>query len=546
MRNGIVRRPISHDVAGRPHGSWWGKLLTWRVLVAVLILAALREIPALLQKWLWMRQLNYAGIFWTLLVVKWGMACVAFIGAFLFLWINLRQAARQSFALADYDSAKNAASFEQMSLFEIRGIPISRRGLTRFIVLIVAALFALFFYGQWDTYLRFRYGDSFGLTDPVFGHDVGFYLFRLPFYRLLESSLVFLTVLAIVGVAGPIRVRRPAGSERRSTQSNPCGTPFRIFPSCFSSWPPLFGWGYYLDRYELDVLHPGRGLWSRLYGGPCDAARLLGHDRASRQRLARLLVLNVFRPRGRALAIGVAAYVGLYILCVGLVPALFQKFVVQPSELKLETPYLKSYIEFTRKAYNLDAIQETAYPALEDLTPEAIAKNQGTIQNIRLWDSRPLLETYQQTQALRLYYQFSHVDTDRYHLADGYHQVMLATRELSPELPAQAQTWVNENLQFTHGYGVVMNFVSKITPGGFPEFVIENVPPESSTRPDRHSAGHLFRGGDARLQDRRDRRQGIRLPQGQSECLHQLWRKRRNSDRQPRQAALVRLDASRH
>ena len=139
MRNGIVRRPISHDVAGRPHRAWWGKLLSWRVLVAVLILAALREIPALLQKWLWMRQLNYAGIFWTLLGVKWGMACVAFIGAFFFLWINLRQAARQSFTLADYDSAKNAASFEQMSLFEIRSIPISQRGLTRFIVLIVAA-----------------------------------------------------------------------------------------------------------------------------------------------------------------------------------------------------------------------------------------------------------------------------------------------------------------------------------------------------------------------------------------------------------------------
>ena len=129
---------------------------------------------------------------------------------------------------------------------------------------------------------------------------------------------------------------------------------------------------------------------------------------------------------------------GLYIVSIELVPALFQKFVVQPSELSLETPYLKNYIDFTRKAYKLDAIQETAYPALTDLTPEVIARNQGTIQNIRLWDSRPLLQTYQQTQALRLYYQFSNVDTDRYHLADGYHQVMLATRELSPRAPCQS------------------------------------------------------------------------------------------------------------
>jgi len=163
-----------------------------------------------------------------------------------------------------------------------------------------------------------------------------------------------------------------------------------------------------------------------------------------------------------------------------IIPALFQKFVVQPNELSLETPYLKNYIEFTRKAYNLDAIQESAYPAMTDLTPAVLARNQDTIQNIRLWDKRPLLQTYQQTQAIRLYYKFYSVHVDRYHLADGYHQVMLSTRELSPELPAQAQTWVNENLEFTHGYGLVMNFVSRSMGGGFPEYLIQNVPPQSS------------------------------------------------------------------
>jgi len=163
-----------------------------------------------------------------------------------------------------------------------------------------------------------------------------------------------------------------------------------------------------------------------------------------------------------------------------MLPFFFQKFFVQPSELALEIPYLKNYIAFTRKAYQLDAIQETSYPALADLTPEVIARNQDTIQNIRLWDSRPLLQTYQQTQAIRLYYQFYNVDTDRYHLTDGYHQVMLSARELSPELPAKAQTWVNEYLQFTHGYGAVMNFVSKTVGGGFPQYLLENVPAEST------------------------------------------------------------------
>jgi uncharacterized membrane protein (UPF0182 family) len=193
-----------------------------------------------------------------------------------------------------------------------------------------------------------------------------------------------------------------------------------------------------------------------------------------------LLMLNFFRPRFSALLVGSGIYVALYVVGILLLPAVFQKFFVQPSELALETPYLKNHIEFTRKAYQLGTIQETSYPALADLTSAVIARNQDTIQNIRLWDSRPLLQTYQQTQAIRLYYQFHNVGVDRYRLVDGYHQVMLATRELSPELPVKAQTWVNQYLQFTHGYGVVMNFVTKKVGGGFPKYLLENIPAESA------------------------------------------------------------------
>ena len=146
----------------------------------------------------------------------------------------------------------------------------------------------------------------------------------------------------------------------------------------------------------------------------------------------------------------------------------------------MEKPYLTNYIDATRNAFQLDTIKETSYPALADLTPEVMARNQDTIQNIRLWDSRPLLQTFAQTQAIRLYYSFYDVATDRYHLADGYHQVMLSARELSNELPAAAQTWVNQYLQFTHGYGLVMNFVSKTVGGGFPQYLLENVPAQSA------------------------------------------------------------------
>jgi uncharacterized membrane protein (UPF0182 family) len=450
------------------------------VTIAVLLIGALMVIPDLLQKWLWMRQLNYAGIFWTLLSVKWGMTCAAFIGAFLFLWINIRQAARSSFALAECDTAKKAGALDKSHVIKIRGITISRRAAARTMALTataVAVILAIGFSTQWDAYLRFRYGASFGLTDPVFGIDVGFYLFSLPFYQLLQYSLVFLTLFAIVGVVSQyvyFDVMRHSGG--RTIES--WGNAVPHLSVLLFILAAAFAWGYYLDRYDL--LYSSRGV---VYGvGYTDAHVtmialwiMIGVSAAA----CALLVLNFFRPRPKALAIGVGTYMVLYGMCILLVPALFQELVVQPNELRLEAPYLESYIEFTRKAYKLDGIQETSYPAMGELTPEAVARNQGTIQNIRLWDSRPLLQTYQQTQAIRLYYQFYNVDVDRYHLADGYHQVMLATRELSADLPAKAQTWVNQNLQFTHGEGVVMNFVSKATPGGFPQFLIENVPPKS-------------------------------------------------------------------
>ena len=241
----------------------------------------------------------------------------------------------------------------------------------------------------------------------------------------------------------------------------------------------IWGWGFYLDHYEL--LYSTQGV---VYGAGYTADHvtriaywiMVGAAGA----LCALLVSNMFRPRLRAIMIGSGIYLGVYIVAVLALPALFQRFVVQPNELALETPYLKNNIAFTRTAYQLDKIQETSYPALADLTADVIARNQDTIQNVRLWDYRPLLQMYQQAQEIRLYYQFNQVDVDRYHLPDGYHQVMLSARELSAELPEQARTWVNQKLQFTHGYGVAMSFVSKTTGGGFPQYVLENIPPESA------------------------------------------------------------------
>jgi uncharacterized membrane protein (UPF0182 family) len=423
-----------------------------------------------------MRQLGYSGVFWTLLSLRWELFCAAFVVALLYLWSNLRLAARNS---ATSRAGHLTSESTVAAKLDIEISPAVFKLATTAIAAVAALIFALIFYAQWDTYLRFRYGGSFGLSDPLFGVDAGFYLFRLPFYELLQDSLTalalitLLAVLAFYAYFGLLRSSRSGQVEGRSAKAVP------HLSTLFFVLIASFGWGFYLDHYEL--LYSSQGV---VYGAGYTADHvtriafwiMVGAAAA----LCALLVLNIFRPRFRAIGIGSGIYVGLYFIAVLLAPALFQRFAVQPNELARETPYLKNNIEFTRKAFGLDAIQDTSYPALSDLTAEVIARNQDTIQNIRLWDYRPLLQMYQQAQEIRLYYQFYQVDVDRYHLPDGYHQVMLSARELSAQLPAEAQTWVNQKLQFTHGYGLAMSFVSKTMGGGFPQYVLENIPPESA------------------------------------------------------------------
>jgi hypothetical protein len=465
----------AHPVPLRPRRH----LLVRLWIVAITIIAFLTVIAGLIQKWLWMRQLHYLDIFWTLLSVRWTMFGVAFFCAFVFLWINFRVAAKTIRALHRSGQGNRIVDARQ----NLRGridFEISPRILalaTGFVAAVLAFLFALSISAEWDTYLRFRYGGHVGLLDPLFRIDVGFYLFRLPFYELLQGSCVYLTIIALAVVLvsymffGLLQINPGRAFIVPQTIGQHVSVLLLILAA---DWV----WGFYLDRYDL--VYSTLGV---VYGAGYAAAHItmaalwimFGVSVIS----AVLLVFSFFRPRFKFVIIGAVVYAALYIIGIVALPQLFQKFVVQPSELSMELPYLRSYIQFTRKAYGLDAIQETSYPALPDLSPDVIARNQDTIQNIRLWDPRPLLQTYQQTQAIRLYYQFYNVDVDRYHLADGYHQVMLSTRELSPELPAQAQTWVNHYLQFTHGYGLVMSSASDTIGGGFPKYLLQNIPPQS-------------------------------------------------------------------
>jgi uncharacterized membrane protein (UPF0182 family) len=449
------------------------------VFVTAIILLGL---TGYIEKWLWMTKLDYVSIFWTVLSVQCAMGALAFVIVFGFLWLNLHQAvtvgAGALGAAQPWRSAQRGADSDANAAAFVKLFPILLRSAFGLVSGVIALLFAISLFAQWDTYLRFRYGGAFGVADPLYGVDVGFYVFHLPFYQVLQRGLLVLLLCALAIVATNYMLVGALSFSRRPDAAidGRAGAHISVLMALLVA---DFGWGFYLGHYEL--LYSTMGV---VYGAGFTAANVTRWALWGMVGLSAVAcvwsIANVFRQRIIELSMVAGVYVAAWIIGIYFVPVVFQKFIVQPSELGMERPYLTNYIKATRHAFQLDAIKETSYPALEDLTPVVLARNQDTIQNIRLWDARPLLQTFAQTQAIRLYYQFYEVATDRYHLADGYHQVMLSTRELSNELPAGAQTWVNRYLQFTHGYGLVMNFVSKTVGGGFPEYLLENVPAQSA------------------------------------------------------------------
>jgi uncharacterized membrane protein (UPF0182 family) len=236
--------------------------------------------------------------------------------------------------------------------------------------------------------------------------------------------------------------------------------------------------GHWLSRYEL------------LYS-PTGAVFGVGYTDAHVTLPARTLMTFVAlvsavlfaacarSQRNRLIFWALGVWAGLNLLGGTLIPAMVQRLQVEPSELAREKTYLASNIEFTRRAYGLTQLQSKSHPARGKVDYTTMAENQGTIQNIRLWDEGPLLQSYNQIQFFRLYYDFLAVHTDRYLVGDELRQVMLATRELSAEkLPEEAQRWINRHLQFTHGYGVAMSPVTEVEAGGRPSFFIRDVPPK--------------------------------------------------------------------
>ena len=513
--------------------------LGWTLAALATALFLLGRLSGILVDALWFGALGYPGVFWRLLALRWLPALAAWVLACAYLGTNLHFALRRALkrGLRSEDE-----TIEVLPDQEVRLPALLRKGGAWLVAAVAALPFALYFAVQWDAVLRFIWSRPVGSVDPVYGRDLGFYLFRLSLLEALQNAA---TVLALLTLAGVLGLTLLAGFVRRRRLDHPRAPARRQLGLTFLVFLATWGWGYYLDRFEL-LYSSGGAVYGAGYTdlhvlrlalwGMAAASVLLG--------IGGLAAL--WRDRLRLLAWGGGLYLGLLALLLLAAPQLVQRFYVAPNELQLETPYLEREIAFTRVAYGIDRLEERAYPALADLTWAKVAASGPTLDNIRLWDWRPLRQTFRQLQEIRPYYQFYEVDVDRYHLADGYRQVMLAARELAPNLPRRADTWVNRVLQFTHGYGLVMSLASQEGKEGTPIFLIQDLPPRTSRGLELNEPA-IFYG--ERMAGYRIVNTGVKeldYPKGDENVYTRYAGQRRDPSRFLLEKAAVRLGVPRH
>ena len=444
--------------------------------IAIALLVAVifsRPLVHLLTESWWFGAMGFPQVFRTRLGWQVLLFSLSFLAYGAFLWGNVRWAVRRTRAagwiVAQGPPPNPPVDFDH---------PLARFvvGAVIFFVSLPAAAASE---AGWLTLLRFLNATPFERQDPVFGRDLGFYLFRLPFLEGLQQWLLLL-VLAAAVLAGAVYllqggIQRGRGLQLRLHHS--AGMHLMVLLSCAFA---LVAWGFRLGRFGL-LTSAGKVVYGAGYTDVHARLPAYGVMVAVSAAMAVLLLLALRASRPALPLRGLALFLVIWAVVLGLWPWLMQQLIVGPNELDRERPYLAHNISHTQEAYRLGNIHKERYTPTGGLKRQALAANQPTIANIRLWDYRPILSTYRQLQEIRLYYQFQDVDIDRYTLAGLVQQVMLSARELMfSRLPEKAQTWVNRHLIYTHGYGLAMSPVNRVTADGQPELVVKDIPPVSS------------------------------------------------------------------
>ncbi len=437
-------------------------------------------------EWLWFDSVGYLGVLQRQIASRLIVFAVAFIFTSVFLIGNLRLA-RSRARWSGRASAPGYISFDRWGRLQLASD--SLHNLLQPVGLLLGLLFALTLSAQWQAYLAFFNQHPFGQQDPLFGADIAFFVFQIPVFSGVLRFLAVLTVLTmslvfLIYLGRALRGLAPVDGRISLEVPVEARTHLAVLGAFLFL---LIAAGVWLSTYEL--VYSSRGV--TVGAGFTDVnvrlpvLRLLTLVSAA---LGISLIWAAVRNSVRLPLAILGAWALVFVIGNVALPFIVQQTMVAPNELAREREYIEHNIRLTRLAYGLHAVEEVEFPAEEAPTAQDIRDNPLTVNNIRLWDHRPLLDTYNQLQAIRGYYEFGDVDIDRYEIDGNYRQVMLSARELNPSrLAREAQTWQSLHLQYTHGYGLTMSPVNEITGEGLPNLFLRDVPPVGKlevTRPE--------------------------------------------------------------
>ena len=464
---------------------------------------------------IWYQSVGYADVFWTRVGSQVVLFVLATFGTFLFLWLNLWLAGRfipkgelrrfsmddflDRFNLDRYAASAGGGPFSQPRRPVGRSESIAMPDIARpvfWALLGISALVALGLGGlmtsSWATVQLFLHQASFGQTDPSFHLDIGFYVFQLPFFRLIQSlaNTVLLMSIVLVGVRYMVAVI--SGASMPTPARGHIGVLVVLFLFTIAI-------GFQLDRYSL-VYSDQSGVFQGVSYTDANARFLAINVMTVLAAFAGTLFLVFCLTRWWVpLTLTIVIWMGAYVALNFAYPLITQRISVDPNAQGQETPYIQNNIDMTRLGFDLSGWTSTPYQPGTSISQTSLATEQSTVQNLRLWDYRPLKPTLENMQLLRTYYSFGDVDTDRYVFTDAascapnpapcVRQVMLAGRELDPSKVANLNngnsSWVNQHLVYTHGIGLAMLPVNEVVRSSTgqsanPLLVIQNVPPVSS------------------------------------------------------------------